>query len=177
MEMCISQASAVWLSSHTRCIVSTLASRGARSILNAAMRTLLVSTLLLATACSWESPTAPLENPQGKSSFAQPPAGRRRAAGPGDVVAQPQCANPAPLQLAPRIQAAPGYIVVLDPKKSGLTIPELQARYNVQIKYIYDVLPGFSGEMSAQAVSGLRCEPNVVAIAQNSWGTVTNVRP
>ncbi|MGZ8851529.1 MAG: hypothetical protein ACXW3E_14545 [Thermoanaerobaculia bacterium] len=139
------------------------------------MRNLLVLALLAVTACSWELPTAPGSDAPGKTAYAQLPAGRRRAAGPGDVVAQPQCANPAPLELAK--YPAPGYIVVLDPTRQGLSANQLQEKYAVAVRWFYDFPPGFSGEMSAQAVAGLRCEPNVQVVAQNAYGRVTNARP
>ena len=72
--------------------------------------------------------------------------------------------------------AAPGFIVFyhsgVDPVSET---SRLETKYNFSAGYIYKSLLGFSAELSAVAVTGIRCESTVSMISRNGLVT-TNLR-
>lgn len=79
--------------------------------------------------------------------------------GNGVMDPSPGCSSPAPLSGTAHPEA-PGYIETFrDGNPARPTTERLAARYGFTPRYIYEhALLGFSAELSAQALAGVRCE-------------------
>ena len=111
-----------------------------------------------------EAPTAP----PAVESFQDVAEMRRRSSSPvGDLV--PQCADPVPL--AKRTCRAPGYLVAIHPStESSEVIQQLATKYHFSPITVWGgSRPGFWSELTANAVSGLRCEVTVKSIEENAF--------
>lgn len=88
-------------------------------------------------------------------------------------VVEPACSNPAPLSLAVS-SPAPGWIVQYkDGVESDTETPRLIAKYGFTPQFVYSAaLEGFASELTPQQLAGIRCEPTVLRVEQNQWGTI-----
>lgn len=78
------------------------------------------------------------------------------------------CFSPAPLE-GRADPLAPGYVVRLrDGVDAQAEAARLAARHGFAPRFVFGVLPGFSAELSRQALAGVRCERSVAAVAHNA---------
>jgi hypothetical protein len=85
----------------------------------------------------------------------------------GVTIVPPACESAAPLWLSPR--PGQGWIVVFEP---GIDVAArtaaLAALHGFTPQYLYAGFPGFVAALSQQTIATLRCEPDVIAVEQNT---------
>lgn len=80
----------------------------------------------------------------------------------------PRCAEPASAKSAGKDQQADGWIVVMQPETSADYIMNvLPGKHHYAIRDVYDVLPGFAADLTAEQIASLRCEAGVLFLQQN----------
>lgn len=96
------------------------------------------------------------------------------------VLVEPSCDDPSPLEGEPE-PAAPGFIVIFKDKEKGrsrspeevqVTVSDLADEYDFEPASIYShALEGFAvEEISPEALARIRCEPAVDYVQYNSLG-------
>ena len=81
----------------------------------------------------------------------------------------PQCSEPASLTVARPGTEAKGWIVLLqDETPSSYVTNVLAPRYGFTPDMVYEAVPGFAAELTAQQIASLRCESSVLLLEQNA---------
>jgi len=77
------------------------------------------------------------------------------------------CSNPVPV-LGTFDPAAPGYIVLFQDGVNGQAeTSRLSTLHGFQPTHVYQAIPGFSAEFSADILEQLRCEPSIKSIGHD----------